>query len=330
MPENALLMILVGAALSVSLFIYALYTLLRASKYETDRRLGGIKHMSDETILTGPEEADEKLPLGQRIVRASGNLSQAMHLGQSARAKQKSKLQRAGILLKPEELNGITILTALLFALLFMLFTQNLWLGLLGLLIGGLIPGLVVEMKLGRRSKKLNDQLPEALGVIANGIRAGFSFPQAVAMVVREMEEPIADEFGKLLRENSLGKPMDEALANLSARTEDEDLDIVITALLIQRQVGGSLADVLDTISDTIRERVKLKGDIRTLTAQGKLSAVIVSVMPFAMALMLNLVNPGYMSIMFTNPIGIIALIFAGVSMLLGMFVLSKIIKIKV
>lgn len=330
MSQQVLIILLVGGAISATLFIYSLLMLLFASRMQTGKRLKDIKRLSDVD-----DGGQVDLPVGhdtfgQRMVRGLGNVTQAVGGNRRDRDKQKLKLQRAGVLLKPEEFNGIKLGSVLFFALLFGLLSRNPWFMLLGIPVGLLLPELVISLMTSKRAKTLNSQLPEALNVIANGVRAGFSFPQAVAMIVEEMDGPIAEEFGKLLRENSLGKPMEEALQNLSDRTGDEDLDIVITALLIQRQVGGSLAEILDTISETIRGRVKLKGDIRTLTAQGKMSAVIVSIMPFAMAFLLNLVNPGYMNIMFTDPIGIAALVAALVFMALGIFLLSRIIQIKV
>jgi tight adherence protein B len=144
------------------------------------------------------------------------------------------------------------------------------------------------------------------------------------------MESPISDEFLKVLRDNSLGKPMEEALENLSKRTDDEDLDMFITALLIQRQVGGNLAEVLDTISNTIRERVKLRGEIRSLTAQGRLSAFIISVLPVVLALAISVINPGYLNVLFTTLPGIIALVLAIAMELIGIFMLLKLVNIEI
>ena len=121
---------------------------------------------------------------------------------------------------------------------------------LFGLVLGFRVPELFLESIRKKRAKQLNDQLPQALSLISNGLRAGFSFSQAMAVVGREMEAPIADEFAKVLRDNSYGKNMDEALLELGKRTDDEDLDIFITTLLIHLQVGGDLSEILDTISE--------------------------------------------------------------------------------
>lgn len=322
--------IIIGSASSVALFLYTFYTIIFSSKIQTDKRMSNIKQMTADMGAEQHYAETESLSLGKRIIQAAGSLSQRLKIGQKSRAKKQLKLLRSGILMKPEELTGITILLTLLFVIIFYLASRSLFYGIVGLLLGYLIPNLVIQFKMSRRAKKLNSQLPDALSVIANGIRAGFSFNQAVSLVVKDMEAPISEEFGKLLRENSMGKPMDEALEALSARTGDEDLDIVITALLIQRQVGGSLADVLETIAETIRERVKLKGDIRTMTAQGKLSATIVSIMPLIMGVMMSAVSPGYMDPLFNTGLGRIMLGACVFMISLGIIVLAKIVKIKV
>ena len=191
------------------------------------------------------------------------------------------------------------------------------------------MPESVIETIRKKRAAQLNDQLPQALSLVANGLRAGFSFSQAMAVVGREMEAPIADEFSKVLRDNSYGKNMDEALQDLGKRTDDEDLDIFITTLLIHLQVGGDLSEILDTISETIRERVKLKGDIRTLISQSKMSAWVIGILPVAIGAALFVLNPDYMGTMLDNTMGLVMLGIAGGMILIGAFILTKIVKIK-
>lgn len=328
--RETLVVILLGVALAAALFIYSLLSLLKVRQISVRERMDAIREQSLDY-----SEVQSDVPLIKRtqkqiLFQSLGALSARLRIGEKTKDKQRQTLQRAGILMKPEELSGLKIVFMIVLGVVAVLVTRQLPLAILGAILGLILPDVFIHMKLKRRAKKLNDQLPEALTVTANGIRAGFSFTQAIGMVVREMEDPIAGEFSRMLRENAFGKPMEEALMNLSERTHDEDLDIVITALLIQRQVGGSLAEILDTIAETIRERVKLKGDIRTMTAQGKLSAVIVSIMPFAMAAVLNLINPGYMAIMFESPIGALLLVLAVVFVAIGIFILTRIIQIKV
>ena len=240
------------------------------------------------------------------------------------------KLLQAYIKMKPEEFVGISLMSAGVLGMLLALIGRNVAIGAIGVLIGYKIPDLYVGSIKKKRGRLLNNQLPQALTLISNGLRAGFSFPQALNVAGNEMESPISDEFLKVLRDNSLGKPMEEALENLSKRTDDEDLDMFITALLIQRQVGGNLAEVLDTISNTIRERVKLRGEIRSLTAQGRLSAAIISLLPVVLALAISVLNPGYLNVLFTTLPGIIALVLAIVMELIGIFMLLKLVNIEI
>jgi len=245
-------------------------------------------------------------------------------------ARIKVKLLQAYIKMKPIEFIEISIMGGLFLGLLLWMATTNGLLMLLGFVLGFRIPNLFVETIRKKRAKQLNDQLPQALSLISNGLRAGFSFPQAMAVVGREMEAPIADEFSKVLRDNSYGKNMDEALLDLSKRTADEDLDIFITTLLIHLQVGGDLSEILDTISETIRERVKLKGDIRTMTAQSQMSAVVIGILPLVIAGAMFLLNPSYIGLLFSDPLGLMMVGAAGAMMLLGAFLLSRIVKVKI
>ncbi|HHX77511.1 MAG TPA: secretion system protein, partial [Firmicutes bacterium] len=166
--------------------------------------------------------------------------------------------------------------------------------------------------------------------IIANGLRAGYSFPQAMDVVAREMEPPIAEEFNRVIRDNRLGKTMEEALKELTERNDNEDLDMIVTALLIQRQVGGNLAEILDKIENTIRERVRIKGEIKTLTAQQRMSAAIIVLLPFAVTGIIYLMNPDYIMTLFRQPLGLIMVAVALVFQSLGIFMIRKIVNIDV
>ena len=245
-------------------------------------------------------------------------------------ARIKSKLLQAYIKLKPIEFIEISIMAGLFLGMILWMTSEKIFVALIGFVLGFHIPEVLLETIRKKRAKQLNDQLPQALSLISNGLRAGFSFPQAMAVVGHEMEAPIADEFAKVLRDNSYGKNMDEALMDLSKRTDDDDLDIFITTLLIHLQVGGNLSEILDTISETIRERVKLKGDIRTMTAQSQISAVVIGILPVAIAGAMFVLNPGYIGTLFQNPLGLMMVGVAVVMMLFGAFLLTQIVKVKI
>ncbi len=245
-------------------------------------------------------------------------------------SKKKKKLTQAAVLMKPEEFLGASLLSGVILEALFYIISKTLLLALIFGLIGFIMPDLIVGVKKSKRVSKINSQLPEALNIISNGLRAGFSFIQAIGIVIEEVQGPISEEFSKVLRDNALGKPLEEALTNMSERTDDEDLDMVITTLIIQRQVGGNLAEVLDSIAYTIRERVKIKNDVKTLTAQGRLSGIIVSLLPFALALGLSVINPGYLNVLFTTTMGRIMTAIGLILQLAGIFILKKLVDIKV
>ncbi|MDR3562940.1 MAG: type II secretion system F family protein [Negativicutes bacterium] len=199
----------------------------------------------------------------------------------------------------------------------------------IGIAVGFILPLVFLRLKAAKRVRLFNDQLGDALVLVANSLRTGYSFLQAIEMVAREMPSPIAAEFGRVMKELNLGVTTETALNNMTERVGSEDLDLVVTAVLIQRQVGGNLAEVLDNIAGTIRERIKLKGEIRALTAQGRVSGLIVGMLPFFLGLVIYLINPGYMRILFEHPMGKLCLGVAFGSQIVGMLIVRKIVDIK-
>lgn len=244
--------------------------------------------------------------------------------------KKKRKLNQAYIRLRVEEFVGISLILALLAFVLLYLLTKLVPLALLGLIFGFVLPDLLVNSIKSKRGEKLNSQLPEALDILSNGLRAGLSFTQAMSVASQELESPIKDEFSKVVRDNSLGMSLEKALQDFSDRTDDEDIDMLIMALIIQRKVGGNLTEILDTIAATIRDRVRIRGEVKTLTAQGKMSAIIISLLPVGVALMIFIVNPSYMMELFQNKIGLILVGLALVMEVVGMYVLFKMTDIEV
>ena len=209
------------------------------------------------------------------------------------------------------------------------------------LLIGGLIGFMIPRFWLGRRKSgrlnQFNKQLPDTITLIANGLRAGSSFLQAIELVVREARPPVSTEFARVIREVNLGLAFDEALENMVRRVRSDDLELMATAISIQHNVGGNLAEILDSIAYTIRERVRIKGEIRTLTAQQRLSGYVVGFLPIGLAGFLFIAAPGFMSPMFDDsvniaglPAGVIILIFGGFMMFIGFMFIRKIVDIEV
>jgi tight adherence protein B len=210
---------------------------------------------------------------------------------------------------------------------------RSLIFGIIGAFVGMLLPRFYVKRQQGQRLVKFGEQLADMLNLMVNGLRAGYSTMQAMEAVSKELPPPICDEFRRVVQEMQLGIPMERALDNLYRRIPSDDLDLVITAINVQREVGGNLAEILDTISHTIRERVRIKGEIRVLTSQVMYSGRFLSFLPIVIALALFLMNRQYMMEFFnpeTRIIGIGLLIFASMMILAGMFVMNKIATIDV
>ena len=209
------------------------------------------------------------------------------------------------------------------------------------LLIGAFVGFMLPRFWLGRRKAgrlgAFNKLLPDTITLIANALRAGSSFLQAIELVVRESRPPISTEFGRVIREVNLGLPFDQALENMVRRVRSDDLELMATAISIQHQVGGNLAEILDSIAYTIRERVRIQGEIRTLTAQQRLSGYVVGFLPIGLAGFLFIAAPGFMKPMFDNPpeilglpAGVVILIFGGFMMFMGFVFIRKIVDIEV
>lgn len=208
----------------------------------------------------------------------------------------------------------------------------------LSALVGGVLlsfaPNLYVGYAARKRVKAFNNQLGDGITLMANSLRSGYSFLQSMDLVSREAPVPMSSEFRRVVQEIGLGLSTEEALGNLMRRVPSDDLDLMITAVNIQHEVGGNLAQILETIGHTIRERVRIKGEIQVLTAQGRISAYIITGLPIVLAIFITLINPEYMAPMFTFglppdawcclPVASLVLIIA------GFFAIMKIVDIEV
>jgi tight adherence protein B len=252
-------------------------------------------------------------------------------------------LARADLKLKPSEFLGIWVgaIVGVPFAMLLLSVVLPTLGNPLVLLIGALIGFFLPRLWLGRRKSgrlgAFNKQLPDTITLIANALRAGSSFLQAIELVVRESRPPISTEFARVIREVNLGLPFEQAMENMVRRVRSDDLELMATAITIQHQVGGNLAEILDSIAYTIRERVRIKGEINTLTAQQKMSGYVVGFLPIGIAGFLFLAAPSFMEPMFQNPpgilglpAGVIVLAFGGFMMFLGFMLIRKIVDIEV
>jgi tight adherence protein B len=200
----------------------------------------------------------------------------------------------------------------------------------MGALVGILIPRMIVNKKAANRAKAFNFQLCDALTLVANSLRTGYSFLQSIEMVAKEMPAPVSVEFSRVRREMNLGLTTEDAMNNLARRVDSADLDLVVTAVLIQRQVGGNLAEILDNIGSTVRERIKMKREVNALTAQGRMSGFIIGSLPIGLGVFIYFVNPKYMEILFSSPFGQMMLVGAFCGQVVGIILIRKIVNIDI
>jgi tight adherence protein B len=210
----------------------------------------------------------------------------------------------------------------------------NWWIapGILGWALGftlGAIPFIFLVQKRKRRLRRFSEQLPEAIGLMSRGLRAGQALPTTVETVAEESDDPLRSEFRRAADEQSFGLPFREAMINLSRRIPVPDLQFLVTAILVQKETGGNLAQILDKTSHVIRERIRITGQMRIRTTQARFSAWILCALPFVMFIGLNVINPGYGRILFRDPLGQKMMTYAAIMMVIGIFVIRKIANVK-
>ena len=193
-----------------------------------------------------------------------------------------------------------------------------------------LLPMRFVKFRQRRRLKAFNGRLPDTMSLLSNALKAGLSLPQALEVVARNATAPVADELNRAIREMNLGTATPQAMANMVRRVGSEDLDLVVTAISIHSTVGGNLARILDSISHTIRQRVQMKAQISAMTAQMRASGWIITLLPFIVAAILNVITPSYFQVMFTTPLGRVMLGLVLVSVLIGNFFIRRITTFRV
>lgn len=320
------LILIAGAALAVILLMVGLIVSLTSDRTAVEERLG--RYVEQER----PVE-EEKGPGGARVTDWINQTVTGSSYGDTL----SRELARADVKLKPGEYVAIMIIAAFFMAILFYLLGgRSPVLALGGAVIGLFIPRFYVRSQQSRRLIHFNDQLSDMLNLMVNGLRAGYSTMQAMEAVSKELPLPICDEFRRVVQEMQLGVSMQTSLDNLLRRIPSEDLDLVVTAINVQREVGGNLAEILDTISYTIRERVRIKGEIRVLTTQVMYSGRFLSLLPLFVMGILFLLNREYMMEFFKPennaniPCGYIALVCAAILIIVGYVIMNKIADIEV
>lgn len=240
-----------------------------------------------------------------------------------------NELILADIMMKPEEFSLIWLVLTFVPSGLAALFQLGMMPSVTLAVIGAALPIVYIKIKKGKRIKAFEAQLGDTLIMMCNGLRSGFSFQQAMENVANDMPAPIGMEFGRVCNEIRYGATMEEALNNMADRVKSPDLMLVVSAVLIQRTTGGNLSEILSTISNTIRERIKIKGEINSITAQGRMSGLIIGSLPIAIAAILMVVNPEYMSTFFSTKAGNIMLAVSIIMEVLGFLAIRKVVSVE-
>lgn len=327
---SPLLILGIVGGIAVILMIIGIAITASSERTLVEERLG--RYLEDEQQLSRARRADEKVsPLGDWL----NSLMEGSSLGSGI----SRELARADLKLKPAEYIATQVIMAVFGGGLAWFININanpvimVVFIIAGAIFGWSLPGMYVKRMQSQRLIKFGDQLSDMLNLMVNGLRAGFSTIQAMESVSKEMPVPICDEFRRVVQEMQLGFTMEQSLSNLLRRIPSSDLDLVITAMNVQREVGGNLAEILDTISYTIRERVRIKGEIRVLTSQVMYSGRFLAMMPIIIALVLWIVNRPYMMFFFnpgTRIAGILALVVAGILIIAGYIAMSKLADIDI
>jgi tight adherence protein B len=320
---DPLVLVLVGVGvLAVVALVLALFG--------GESREAAIEERLDQYVADqGPEFTDQEIDeQAKRLARLTEGLDRVIER-RSFGARIASQLAQASIKLTVTEYLILSLLSIVLLTAIAYLVFRN-YMAITGFAIGFFLPRIILYVTRGRRLRQFNDQLGDAINLIVNNLRAGYSMAIAMETVANNLPPPISEEFRRVVIEIGLGIPIGGALDHMLQRVESQDLDLLITAVTVQHEVGGNLAEILDTISTTIRERVRIQGEIRTLTAQGEFTGYLLSALPFILTVVISLMSRDYMEPMFTTPCGWIMLGVALTIIVLGYIIIRRIMKIEV
>jgi tight adherence protein B len=325
------LQIVVGVLVGAVAFLLAWFLLGTAARTKQDRqreaRMRAVIQPGQQQPATGGATAvqsggwipSEVTKFGTRFAESRG-FSDRLDM----------ELEAAGVSLRSGEFVVASAGAALVFGVLGAALLRNSLLALIVALVGGAFPTILLRSALGKRADKLREQLPDVLTIMASSLRAGHSFLQSLDTVAKEIAQPAASEFQRVVAEIRLGRPVEDALEALAERVGSADFKWAVLAVNIQREVGGNLAEILDTVADTLRERAMLRRQIKVLTAEGRLSAWVLGLLPFGIGLYMFAVNPDYIGLLGTTIYGKIMLGVALALLVAGVLWMKKIVDIDV
>ena len=309
--------------------LLAIYQSSASPRSALERRLGGVISESTGAELT---VASFESMRARRI--GTTPIISSLLSGKSWTEDLALQLERGDIKLTVSEFITVRVLFALMACIISLVLLGVNVFGFVGLVLGGVagyaLPGMYLNRAKDGRLRKLNEQLPDALVMLANSLKAGFGLMQSMDLASRELSHPIATDFRRMLQEINVGASTEEALQNLATRSGSADLDIVVTAMLIQQSTGGNLAEILDNVAHTMRERIRIRGEIKTLTTQGIMTGFIIGGLPVFLGIALYAMNPEYTGLLFTHVIGNAMLAGAVMLELFGIFLIKRILAIEV
>jgi len=319
-------LLLIGGVLILILLIVGVVVSISGERSLVDERLG--QFGEDEEAKQAQEDAAKSL-VTEWVNRRVASSSMGDRVAR--------ELARADLKLKVAEYYALVFIATVALGLIAWIIQGHWFSFLIGAVVGFFAPRFYVKQQQTARIRKFDDQLGDMLNLMVNGLRAGYSTMQAMEAVSRELPSPISDEFRRVVQEMQIGIPMEKTLDNLLRRIPSDDLDFVVTAINVQREVGGNLSEILDTISFTIRERVRIKGEIRVMTANVRSSGAILSLIPLVLAGALWFVSPEYIGTFFAPnnffpqpACGIISVVVIIGLIAAGYFVMMKIADIEV
>lgn len=307
--------------LLISLSVMAMVLLVAAGIYQFIAKKSAMQQRLDKALKSEDEQSFNERPMSA-VNKKIGHLSIV--------SRTEKQLIAADSKLTPTEYFVIRVGLAILTFVIGRFVSGYLIGGMLLSVFGWMGPAYYIRRQRAKRSQAFEEQLPDMLSLVVSSLRAGYGLLQACTLVQQEMPDPISTEFARVIKETTLGVSVDDALDHLVERIDNDDLKMIVTSIHIQNEVGGSLADVLDTVSNTIRERIKLRGEIRVMTTSQRFTGWILSSLPFGMGTVLMMLNPEYMMEIF-QPGPILAVpIGACVLMIMGNIVMNQLMKIEV
>jgi tight adherence protein B len=283
-----------------------------------EERKGPERAVEEELALVRDEQLSE-IPALDSLLRRSARVSEIQKI-----------LAQAGMTLRAGNFLGLSALSSIAATIIVYVLSKRVEFAWVGMLVGFLLPYSYISFKRGKRFQKFDELFPEAIDTLARAVRAGHAFTTALEMISNEVGEPVCSEFRQLYEEQKFGMPVRDALMNLTDRVPSVDVKFFVTAVMLQRETGGNLAEILDNLSYVIRERFKIQRQVRVYTAQGRLTMALLMGMPPVIVAVMVVLNPAFIHPLFADPIGH-TLLVAGITLqTIGYFVIRKIIRIQV